>query len=82
MKPLLWTSEWADISPDLAARCQFDWIVASDVVYGTACSLPLARLLLDLLARNPAAMGLLAYERRWAAAAPWRPGVIAAPCQV
>ena len=65
--PLAWEDGWEEASPLVATRAKsggFDWIVASDCVYGRASSVPFANVLLALLRANPVSAVLLAYEER------------------
>ena len=64
VEPLGWGAWRSCAAPHLLRPRQYDWLVASDVLYGTASAVPLAELLLELFSLNPTAMLLLAYERR------------------
>jgi len=67
VQPLVWAEDWQSAHPQLAARAaagEFEWIVASDPVYGTQSALPFARVVLDLMRAHPAARLLLTYEER------------------
>ena len=62
--PLCWGADWqAESDPSLSARDAFHTIVCCDCVYPDRPS-GLARVLLDLLARNRRATLLLAFEAR------------------
>ena len=77
VEELCWSENWQHAYPRLAERAAagaFDWVVASDCVYGTASARPFAALVLALLRASPVTLLLLAYESRPLPPSEWNHG--------